>query len=256
MRDIVHCQNGTPRMPKEVKVVLDAEVCDKVVDLVHEEIICPEILGDVLGMRRPADTELIIEDERDMKAIMELFEGEEVMVRETGATVEQEERGYTRMDVTNDFVPGLVCFIADTKVDLAGAFGHDWDGWSLARRIGQVIQGQTRLTPVFKPFRPCYRGQHMLMFDCPVHRTLDSLYCVDVIDKAMAVVASEACSASPTNALLRTAENFCSFSRLKSVPGSNQLRVEENPQDDGQSAMPGRPVPIVRPKIQIQMMPG
>ena len=140
MRDIVHCQNGTPRVSKKIKVVLDAEVCDKVVDLVHEEIVCPEVPGDILEMRRPAGTELVIEDKRDVKAIVELFEGEEVMVRETGATVEQEERRDTRVDVTNGFVPGLVCFIADTKVDLAGAFGHDWDGWSLARRIGRGMQ--------------------------------------------------------------------------------------------------------------------
>lgn len=133
MAHIVRRQHSTPRVSGQIKAVLDAEIFEKVVELVHKELKCPELFGDVLGVRGLADADLVIEYDRDVKASVDLSEGEDIMVRETGTAVEHYEGSNTRAELTEDLVPGLVRFGADAKVYLPGTFRHYWSGWSLAR---------------------------------------------------------------------------------------------------------------------------
>ena len=87
MAHIVRRQHSTPRVSGEIKVGPDTEMFENVVELVHEEVKCPELFGDVLRMGGLADTDLVVEDDWYVEASVEFFEGEDIMMGEPRAAV-------------------------------------------------------------------------------------------------------------------------------------------------------------------------
>lgn len=122
MADVVRRQHSTPRVTGQIKVGTDTEMLENVVELIHEEIKCPELFGDVLGMRGLADSNLVVKYDWYVETNVEFFEREDIMMRETGTTMEHWQRPNARIEVTEDPVPRLVRFPSDTKVYLPRSF--------------------------------------------------------------------------------------------------------------------------------------
>ena len=108
MGSIVPREHGSPRVAEQVEVVPDPQVHEQVVQLVHEEVHCPETRWLVPKVGRPSNANLVVEDDGDAVERMQLCVGQHVVVGHSRPAVEGDERAVATLWVSDHLVPGAV----------------------------------------------------------------------------------------------------------------------------------------------------
>lgn len=122
--DIICSKHTTPRLSQQIEMAFDPKLPQEVIELVHEELDCPERLWLVWKMGGCADADLVVKDDGDGMGGVDLGVGDHVDVGHAWSAVKHDEGCHAGLEVADDFVPCFVGFVADFEVDRACRFGH------------------------------------------------------------------------------------------------------------------------------------
>jgi hypothetical protein len=110
-------QNASPRVAKDIKIVVNLQVLNEVDKLVYEEIHGPESCELVLCRGRTSAANLVVENDWTAKS-GKIPKRNEIVVRERRTAVENDERPLTStLKCSNDLVVGVERFAIDDEWD-------------------------------------------------------------------------------------------------------------------------------------------
>jgi hypothetical protein len=125
-----HCELGrehsSPRIPQKIKISLDVEMFEEIVEFGDEELDGPELYVTILfgDMGRHSTTDLVVEDDGDLVLGPKIGKGKHVIVDDAWTSMEDDQGSVFLVGkVTVDLVPGLggLPGARHDEVDLAGS---------------------------------------------------------------------------------------------------------------------------------------